>query len=99
MPWKVNKSELVVSVNADRKGIVTDVGTFPSYPVPVMKPNKGEITKTNKEGTNNNNATILHRDVRRLVILLPIEEQPEAWKTGVTSLDLKYQELKWEVLR
>ena len=68
----------MVSVNADRKGIVTDVGTFPSYPVPVTKPDKGEIAKTNKEGTKRLltkiPATILHRDV----ILLPIEEQPEA---------------------
>jgi len=64
----------VVSVNTDGKGIVRDVNvrTFPSYPVPVMKNKvfggyKGQPSKIP--------ATILHRDVRRLVILLPVEEQ------------------------
>ena len=73
----------VVSVNSDGKGIIRDVHvrTFPSYPVPLMKPSKGGGTKTNREGIKRLStkipATILHRDVRRLVILLPIEEQPE----------------------
>ena len=60
----------VVSVNADGKGIVRDVHvrTFPSYPVSV----------TRKEGDKRPSvkipATILHRDVRRLVVLIPTEK-------------------------
>ena len=70
------KMARVVSVNADKKGIVRDVNvrTFPSYPVPVTKPNK----EGNKRLLTKIPATILHRNVRRLVILLPIEEQSEA---------------------
>lgn len=51
-----------------------NVRTFPSYPVPVTKPNK----EGNKRLSTKIPATILHRDVRCLVILLPIEEQSEA---------------------
>lgn len=72
----------VVSVNADSKGIVRDVlvKTFPSYPVHITKANGKEgPTRANSERTKRLQtkipATILHRDVRRLVILLPIEEQ------------------------
>lgn len=67
----------VVSVNTDSKGIVRDVlvKTFPSYPVPITKPNSRE--GPGKRKRLQIPATILHRDVRRLVILLPIEEQPE----------------------
>ncbi|XP_054861306.1 uncharacterized protein LOC129347620 [Amphiprion ocellaris] len=72
----------VVSVNADSKGIVRDVlvKTFPSYPVPITKPNdkKGptkEKSARTKRLQTKIPATILHRDVRRLVILLPTEEQ------------------------
>lgn len=75
----------VVSVNADSKGIVRDVllKTFPSYPVPITKPKgKKGPARANGERTKRLQtkipATILHRDVRRLVILLPTEEQPEA---------------------
>ena len=68
----------VVSVNADRRGIVRDVNvrTFPSYPVPVMKPSAGD---TSRQGARRRlkriPVSILCRDVRRLVILLPVEEQ------------------------
>nr|XP_043874409.1 uncharacterized protein LOC122764147 isoform X1 [Solea senegalensis] len=72
----------VVSVNADSKGIVRDVlvKTFPSYPVHIKKakgkegPTRGNGEKTRRL-QNKIPATILHRDVRRLVILLPAEEQ------------------------
>lgn len=74
----------VVSVNTDSKGIVRDVlvKTFPSYPVPITKADSKELpTRANAKGTKRLKlkipATILHRDVRRLVILLPIEEQPD----------------------
>lgn len=74
----------VVSANADSKGIVREVlvKTFPSYPVPKTKPNgRGGPARANSERTKRLQtkipATILHRDVRRLVILLPTEEQPE----------------------
>lgn len=72
----------VVSVNADSKGIVRDVlvKTFPSYPVHITKANGKEgPTRANGERTKRLQtkipAIILHRDVRRLVILLPTEEQ------------------------
>ena len=72
----------VVNVNTDDKGVVRDVlvKTFPSYPVPTTKANGKEMPKTGKriKGLKNKiPATILHRDVRRLVILIPIEEQAE----------------------
>ncbi|XP_073670542.1 uncharacterized protein [Paramisgurnus dabryanus] len=74
----------VVGVNADSKGIVRDVlvRTFPSYPVHITKAKdkEGHI-RANSEKTGRLQtkipATILHRDVRRLVILIPIEEQAE----------------------
>lgn len=64
----------VVSVNTDGEGIVRDVDvrTFPSYLVPAMK---HEVYGGYKGQPSKIPATILHRDVRRLVILLPVEEQ------------------------
>lgn len=62
----------VVQVNQDKKGVVRDanVRVFPSYLV--------DITKPTKRGTRSSiPATILHRDVRRLIVLLPIEEQTD----------------------
>ena len=68
----------VVSVNADRRGIVRDVNvrTFPSYPVPVMKPSTGDTSRQGaRKLLKRIPVSILCRDVRRLVILLPVEEQ------------------------
>ena len=64
----------VVSVNTDKKGIVIDaqVRTLPSYPVPTMKPDQREKAK---KLLNKIPATVLHRDVRRVIVLLPAEEQ------------------------
>lgn len=69
----------VISVNQDSKGVVRDVNvrTFPSYPVPITKPSKATtknrpMAKGRKEKIP---STVLHRDVRRLVVLLPTEEQ------------------------
>lgn len=64
----------MVKANADKKGIVRDVHarTFPSYPVPTMKPAQKQKAK---KLTTKISATVLHRDVRRIIILLPIEEQ------------------------
>ncbi|KAK7904407.1 hypothetical protein WMY93_017014 [Mugilogobius chulae] len=58
----------VVDVNKDTKGIVRDanIRVYPSYPVPV-KLSKSQV-KTSIP------ATILQRDVRRLIVLLPVEE-------------------------
>ncbi|KAB5567602.1 hypothetical protein PHYPO_G00234660 [Pangasianodon hypophthalmus] len=65
----------VISVNTDKKGIVRDVHvrTFPSYPVPTVKPDKKEKSKKLKIP-----ATVLHRDVRRIIVLLPAEEQEKS---------------------
>lgn len=68
----------VVSANQDSKGVVRDVNvrTFPSYPVPITKPLKAtknySVLKGPKEKIP---STVIHRDVRRLVVLLPTEEQ------------------------
>ncbi len=69
----------VISVNADKKGIVRDemVRTFPSYLVTIVKPSQAETTKNVKpmrKLCDKIPATILHRDVRRLVVLIPTEE-------------------------
>lgn len=62
----------VIDVSTDRKGIVRDVylRSFPSYPVATVK-----LTKKQKKRSSKIPATILHRDVRRIVVLLPVEEQ------------------------
>ncbi|GAA6087262.1 uncharacterized protein LOC120473342 [Tachysurus ichikawai] len=62
----------VISVNIDKKGIVRDVHvrSFPSYPVPTVKPAKEKSKKLSIKIP----ATILHRDVRRIIVLLPVEE-------------------------
>ena len=62
----------VISVNTD-EGIVRDVHvrTFPSYPVPTMKPDQREKNKLLTKIL----STVLHRDVRRVIVLLPAEEQ------------------------
>lgn len=64
----------VVKVNADKKGLVADVHvkTFPSYPVSIMKHSLQEEKPTTKIP-----AGVLHRDVRRIAVLLPIEEQQD----------------------
>ncbi|XP_046693704.1 uncharacterized protein LOC124378202 [Silurus meridionalis] len=64
----------VVKVNADHKGVVRDVDVrvFSSYPVSSVKPNHVKISGKKMSKIP---ATILHRDVRRLVILIPVEEQ------------------------
>ncbi len=64
----------VIDVNTDRKGIVRDVylRSFPSNPVATMKP-----TQKMKKHSTKIPATVLHRDVRRIVVLLPIEEQQQ----------------------
>lgn len=67
----------VVDVNTDKKGIVRDVllRSFPSYPVSTVKP-----TQKVKMHSPKIPATILHRDVRRIVVLLPVEEQQQNQK-------------------
>ncbi|GAA6097419.1 uncharacterized protein LOC124378202 [Tachysurus ichikawai] len=69
----------VVKVNADHKGVVRDVDVrvFTSYPISSVKPGQVKISgeKTAKQMLSKISATILHRDVRRLVILIPVEEQ------------------------
>ncbi|XP_036068500.1 uncharacterized protein LOC112152419 [Oryzias melastigma] len=62
----------VVKANSDKFGVVRDVKvrTYPSYPVSNMKTKP----KESKPATNIP-ATILHRDVRRIIVILPVEEQ------------------------
>ena len=71
----------VVGTNPDGKGIVRDVNVriFPSYHVPVTKALKPKTNHPTSDGKKRKfQATILHRDVRRLVVLLPAEEQMES---------------------
>lgn len=68
----------VIRVNPDKKGIVRDVEirTFPSYPIIIIKPSQGESVRhsiAGKKPTNKIPATILHRDIRRLILLVPVE--------------------------
>ncbi len=71
----------VVKVNADHKGVVRDVNVrvFTGYPVSGVKPDKAIVTNKTKGAAKILTAkippTILHRDVRRLVVLIPVEEQ------------------------
>nr|XP_017209463.2 uncharacterized protein LOC108181536 [Danio rerio] len=68
----------VISVNPDSKGVVRDVNirTFPSYPVLITKPSKARANSSeSKIGREKIPSTVLHRDVRRLVVLLSAEEQ------------------------
>ncbi len=68
----------VISVNPDSKGVVRDVNvrTFPSYPVPITKPFKARANYPGSKGQKEKIlSTVLHRDVRWLVVLLPVEEQ------------------------
>ncbi len=60
----------VVEVCPDVKGVVRDVRVRTCRSCPVF----GRQPKRNR-GMENYPSTILHRDVRRLVVLLPVEEQ------------------------
>lgn len=73
----------VAGANSDCRGIVRDVHVrvFPSYCVPVTKVKtvRGKIKHPNDGGSKVKiQATILHRDVSRIVVLLPTEEQSES---------------------
>ncbi|XP_077453384.1 uncharacterized protein LOC144071828 isoform X1 [Stigmatopora argus] len=61
----------VDSVVPDTRGIVRDVHvkTFPSYPVSTTKSDRAKKPPTKIP------STILHRDVRRIIVLIPVEEQ------------------------
>lgn len=71
----------VVKVNADHKCIVRDIDVrvATSYPVSKIKPDQRNVTDKAKRATinitNKISATILHRDVRWLVALIPAEEK------------------------
>lgn len=75
------KLAMVISTNPDMSENVRDVQdrTFPSYPVEIKKPTKEDSgRRTVKAGgkiTIKIPCTILHRDVRRLVLVVPVEEQ------------------------
>lgn len=63
----------VVSTNPDHKGVVRDVNVqiFPSYSVPMTKVLKGKL----RHSTQVKERRVVHRDVRWLVVLLPVEDQ------------------------
>ena len=73
----------VVSTNPDHKGIVRDVNVriFPSYSIPMTKVLKGKV-KNSTQAKERIQATIVHRDVRRLVVLLPVEDQMDSDASG-----------------
>jgi hypothetical protein len=65
----------VVSVNADPRGIIRDVHVkvSPSGCVQVKTPRP--VAKGSGSKEKDLQGTILHRDVRRLIILIPAEDQ------------------------
>lgn len=67
----------VISVNSDPRGIVRDVNVrvSPNHCVPVQRSTVRESASSDRKRVCQ--GTVLHRDVRRLVVLLPIEEQME----------------------
>ncbi|XP_048035062.1 uncharacterized protein LOC125260633 [Megalobrama amblycephala] len=67
----------VIKVNADPKGIVRDVDVrvFSSHPVFCSGLEKTDTRKITKSESTKILSTVLHRDVRRLVVLIPVEEQ------------------------
>ncbi|XP_032434156.1 uncharacterized protein LOC116729604 [Xiphophorus hellerii] len=68
----------VVSANPDKKGVVRDVNVqvVPSYCTPITRHVKQRPTHPPKK--DKVKTTILHRDVRRLIVLIPVEEQMES---------------------
>ena len=84
MHWEGNsKLGRVVSTNPNHKGIVRDVNVriFPSYSIPMTKVLKGKV-KNSTQAKERIQATIVHRDVRRLVVLLPVEDQMDSDASG-----------------
>lgn len=67
----------VVSTNPGCKGVVRNVNiqVVPSYCAPVMRTVDSRRLKANRKWETQ---LVLRRDVRRLVVLLPFEEQEEA---------------------
>lgn len=64
-------------MNADPKGIVRDVdnrvvSSHPGFWPGVEKTNARKVTKSESTKIP---STVLYRDVRRLVVLIPVEEQ------------------------
>ncbi|KAM9715791.1 uncharacterized protein ACNS7B_021991 isoform 1-T2 [Menidia menidia] len=70
----------VVSVNPDAKGIVRDVHikVIQSSNLLATGPTLSQTSKRAPKETAQ--TTVLHRDVRRLVVLLPVEEQASDWR-------------------
>ena len=84
MHWEGNsKLGRVVSTNPNHKGIVRDVNVriFPSYSIPMTKVLKGKV-KSSTQVKQRIQATIIHRDVRRLVVLPPVEDQMDSDASG-----------------
>ncbi|XP_038137922.1 uncharacterized protein LOC119781503 [Cyprinodon tularosa] len=75
----------VVSANPDKKGVVRDVNVrvVPSYCTPITKHVKQKSVHPPKK--DKMRTTILHRDVRRLIVLIPVEEP------------LVHGKIEWEV--
>lgn len=67
----------VIKANADPKGIVRDVDVRVSSSHPVFCPGleKSDTKKVAKNESTKIPSTVIHRDVRRLVVLIPVEDQ------------------------
>lgn len=69
----------VVAVNPDQRGIVRDVHVrvSPNYGGSVGSPNPVAVARDpgSSSGSKSCQGTILHRDVRRLVVLVPVEDR------------------------
>lgn len=67
----------VVTVTPDSRGIVRDVEVLvtPGHCVPVQHPKPAAQSSASSESKEGSAGVVLRRDVRRLVVLLPVEEQ------------------------
>ncbi|XP_068507336.1 uncharacterized protein [Syngnathus scovelli] len=72
----------VISVNPDSRGIVRDVTlrVVRTSCAPEIRPTTSASKHPTSSIQRDHQSTILHRDVRRLVVLLPVEEQTESPK-------------------
>lgn len=70
---------MMSDVSMDKMGIVRDVNvrTFPTYPVSTVKSIKESSTSkaSGWKSPTKIPATLLHRDIRLLVVLVPVEEE------------------------
>lgn len=71
-----------VTANPDSKGIVRDAEVLVTPGSCTMVHHQKPATQPSSDRSKRSNGVILHRYVRRLVILLPVEEQSREWSSS-----------------